>query len=67
MSADEIEAVRERIIRKLRRLKEREMPRKLAAGWSYDESYDLMIPPGWVKGPHYRPRDPELPVDFYWR
>ena len=64
---DEVEAARERIIRRLQRIKAREMPRKLAAGWSYDESHDLMIPPGWVKGPHYKPRDPDLPVDFYWR
>jgi hypothetical protein len=64
MPPDEIEAVRERILNKLKRMKEREMPARLAAGWSYDESYELMIPPGWMKGPDYRPRDPEPPEDF---
>jgi hypothetical protein len=38
----------------------------LAEGWSHDESYDQMVPPGWVKGPEYRPRvtEPEGP-DFW--
>ncbi|HEY6047975.1 MAG TPA: hypothetical protein VIV07_02910 [Sphingomicrobium sp.] len=66
LSEDEIWEVRERLINRLRRMREWQMPRQLAAGWSYDESYDEMIPPGWVKGPNYRPRDPDLPEDFYY-
>lgn len=54
--ADEI---RERIINKIRRMRERDMPDMIAQGWSYDESYEQMIPPGWIKGPDYKPRQPE--------
>lgn len=53
---DEVDALRERIIRKLRRLRDRDMPDMIAAGWSYDEDYDHMVPPGWV-------RDPEAGTD----
>lgn len=58
---EEIDAVRERLFRKLERLRKRELPNWLAQGWSHDESFDQMVPPGWVKGPDYRPceRDPE--------
>jgi hypothetical protein len=38
---------------------------QLALGWSYDESFDVMIPPGYVQGPDYRPKPPELPVNYY--
>lgn len=47
--ADEVDAIREQIIRKLRRMREREMPEQLAQGWSFDEQYDVMVPPGWVR------------------
>ncbi|MFL6734482.1 MAG: hypothetical protein ACJ8EY_07280 [Sphingomicrobium sp.] len=30
----------------------------LARGWSYDESWDREIPPGWIKGPDWRPMQP---------
>jgi hypothetical protein len=56
---DDVAEVRERIVRKLQRLQERERRDQLAAGWSYDESYDLMIPPGYVQGRDYRPKPPE--------
>lgn len=64
---EEIDAIRERIVRKLQRMKWLEMPERLAEGWSYDESYDSMIPPGWVKGPHYRPKEPDPVFDFVRR
>jgi hypothetical protein len=51
MSEDDIEAVRERIIQKLKRIKQRDMPDMIAAGWSYDEAHDHMVPPGWVWDP----------------
>ena len=47
----EVEAVRERLLNKLERLRKREMPAMLAQGWSYDEEHDHMVPPGWVRGP----------------
>ena len=56
---DEVEAIRARLCDKLRRLRQREMPGMLAAGWSHDESFDHMVPPGWVKGPDYRPFEPD--------
>ena len=31
----------------------------MVEGWSHDESYDHLVPPGWVKGPDYRPFEPE--------
>lgn len=46
---DEIEAVRQRILNKLQRLRERMIPEMLAEGWSYDEAHDHMVPPGWAK------------------
>jgi hypothetical protein len=49
MSEDEIAEVRERIIRKLRRLRERDMPDMIARGWSFDEEHEQMVPPGWVR------------------
>lgn len=49
MSKDEVDEVRERIIRKLERLKARDDAKQLAAGWSYDEAHEVMVPPGWVQ------------------
>ena len=50
MSEDEVNEIRENIIRKLRRTRERDMPNMIAAGWSLDEEYDRMVSPGWVRG-----------------
>jgi hypothetical protein len=47
--ADEVDAMREQIVRKLRRMRDRDMPEQLAQGWSFDEEYDVMVPPGWVR------------------
>lgn len=49
MSPDDVEELRERIIRKLRRMRERDMPDRIAEGWSFDEEADHMVPPGWVR------------------
>jgi hypothetical protein len=59
MGPDAVEAMRERLIAKLKRIKERDQREQLAAGWSYDQSYDRMIPPGYVQGPDYTPREIE--------
>ncbi|HWC57263.1 MAG TPA: hypothetical protein VG434_09890, partial [Sphingomicrobium sp.] len=64
MSEDDVEELRERIFSKLRRLRERDQRDQLEAGWTYDESYDLMIPPGYVQGPDYVSKPPEEPIDF---
>jgi len=40
-------------------IRRRDRPELLARGWSFDESWDCEIPPGWVKGPDWRPMDPE--------
>lgn len=45
---DDIEVVRERVFQKLQRLRKREMERKIGEGWSYDESRDVIVPPGWM-------------------
>lgn len=47
--AHEVAAIRERLVRKLERLKLRFREEELAAGWSYDEEHDMTVPPGWVK------------------
>lgn len=57
--AEEIEEIRERLFKKLERLRKREMAKDLERGWSHDESHDCMVPPGWVRGPDYVPRAPE--------
>ncbi|HEU4809148.1 MAG TPA: hypothetical protein VFS69_00675, partial [Sphingomicrobium sp.] len=66
-SEEEIEAVRKRLFDKLQRLRKRMMPEMLAEGWSHDESYDQMVPPGWVKGRDYKPKPPPEPEgpDFW--
>ena len=50
MTEDEVNEIRENIIRKLRRMRERDMPDMIAAGWTLDEEHDRMVPPGWVRG-----------------
>jgi hypothetical protein len=40
------EEIRARLIQKLKRYRQREMPAILAEGWSYDDEFDHMIPPG---------------------
>ncbi|MES2002721.1 MAG: hypothetical protein V4444_10485 [Pseudomonadota bacterium] len=47
MSQDEIDELRQRLLDKLQRLREREMPARFAEGWSLDKDHDQMIPPGW--------------------
>jgi len=55
---DEIADIRERLVKKLQALRRRDRPDQIARGWSYDESWDVDIPPGWVKGPDWRPMQP---------
>jgi len=50
MSEEEIAELRERILRKLRRLRDRDMPDMIAEGWTFDEAHDQMVPPGWLRG-----------------
>ena len=59
MSEEGADKLRDSIFGKLQRLRERDRRDQLEAGWSYDESYDLMIPPGYVQGPDYKPKPPE--------
>jgi hypothetical protein len=47
--ADEMDEIRERIVRKLQAMRRRDRPGLLAQGWSYDEEHDREVPPGWVK------------------
>jgi hypothetical protein len=65
MDDDGLDAVKESILGKLRRIREADRREQLALGWTLDESFDVMIPPGYVKGPDYRPLPPELPKDYY--
>jgi len=50
MAPDEVEELRERILQKIRRLTDRMRREKLEEGWSLDEGYDQLVPPGWVRG-----------------
>jgi hypothetical protein len=55
---DDIADIREGLVKKLEALRQRDRPELLARGWSYDESWDREIPPGWIKGPDWRPMQP---------
>ena len=48
-AVDDIAEVKERLIKKLLRLRQRDRDAKIAAGWSYDELADHIVPPGWVR------------------
>jgi hypothetical protein len=48
-SGEELEAVRERLLKKFIRLAERERRARIAEGWSYDEEYGQVVPPPWVR------------------
>jgi hypothetical protein len=50
-----VEAVRARIEKMLDAMRCAEIRARTAAGWTYDESFDALIPPGYVAGPDYRP------------
>jgi hypothetical protein len=54
---DDIADIREGLVQKLQALRRRDRPELIARGWSYDESWDREIPPGWVKGPDWRPME----------
>jgi hypothetical protein len=30
-------------------MRERDMPERIAQGWSFAEEYEVMVPPGWVR------------------
>jgi hypothetical protein len=62
--ADPMDEVRERLIRKINAMHRRAVAEKTAQGWSYDESFDVLIPPGWLKGPDYKPKEPETGPTF---
>jgi hypothetical protein len=55
---DDIADIRERMVKKLQAMRRRDRPELLARGWSFDESWDREIPPGWIKGPDWRPMQP---------
>jgi molybdenum-dependent DNA-binding transcriptional regulator ModE len=59
MTPDDVAALREKLVRKLRRMRERDMPEWIAQGWSFDEEHDHMVPPGWTKADNA----PEEPGD----
>jgi hypothetical protein len=60
-----LDEVRERIIGKLSRIRAADRKEQLKLGWTLDESFDVMVPPGYVQGPDYQPHPPELPKDYY--
>jgi hypothetical protein len=49
MGEQEVEELRERVFRKLKRLLDRDRRDKLQEGWALDEKYDCIVPPGWVR------------------
>ena len=60
-----MDAVRESILGKLARIRAADRKAQLKLGWTLDESFDVMIPPGYVQGPDYTPHPPELSKDYY--
>src|SRR4051812_4153877 len=54
---DDIADIREGLVQKLQAIRRRDRPELLARGWSYDEGWDRDIPPGWAKGPDWRPME----------
>jgi hypothetical protein len=54
---DDIADIREGLVQRLQAMRQRDRPELLARGWSYDESWDRDIPPGWIKGPEWRPME----------
>jgi hypothetical protein len=54
---DDIADIRERLVQKLQALRRSDRPELIARGWSYDESWDCEIPPGWAKTPDWRPME----------
>ena len=54
MTPDDVAELREKLVRKLRRLRDRDMPDRIAQGWSYDAVYDHMVPPGWIIDPEWQ-------------
>jgi hypothetical protein len=65
IDAGGMDAVRNSILGKLARIRAADRKEQLKLGWTLDESFDVMVPPGYVKGPDYRPHPPELPKDYY--
>ena len=49
MTPDDVAALREKLVRKLRRMRDRDMPEWIAQGWSFDEDHDHLVPPGWTR------------------
>ena len=49
MTEDEVAELREKLVRKLRRMRDRDMPDMIAEGWWFDEEFDQMVPPGWMR------------------
>jgi len=47
--ARDMEGVRGRLEAAFNRVIQHRRREQLDAGWTYDESHDLMIPPGWVR------------------
>jgi len=58
-----MDSIREGLVQKLQRMRRRDRPELLARGWSYDESWDTEIPPGWAKTAEWRPMEDS---DKYW-
>jgi hypothetical protein len=47
-SEEQLGAMREALLRKLMRLRERGWCEMIAQGWTYDERHDQIVPPGWA-------------------
>jgi hypothetical protein len=48
--AEAEEELRERVIRKLMRLRERLRTERVEQGWAWDEEHGQVVPPGWMRG-----------------
>ena len=50
---------RERLLRKFKRLGERQRSEKLEQGWTLDEEQDAIVPPGWIKAANDGAKEPD--------
>jgi hypothetical protein len=49
MSGTDVDELRERVFKKIQRLRERDRRDRLAEGWTLDERHDCLVPPGWLR------------------
>jgi hypothetical protein len=59
VSDEEADELRERLVRRLMRLQERGNAERAAQGWTWDETHQVMVPPGWARASGEEPGEAE--------